>query len=67
MAKKTTSKNLTIEQKKRKLIDLKKELYNLRFKKINNQVENYSKFKLIKREVARLNTITKEQKWLKKF
>ena len=67
MAKKTTSKNLTIEQKKRKLIDLKKELYNLRFKKINNQVENYSKFKLIKREVARLSTITKEQKWLKKF
>ena len=67
MAKKTTSNNLTIEQKKRKLIDLKKELYNLRFKKINNQVENYSKFKLIKREVARLNTITKEQKWLKKF
>ena len=34
---------------------LKKDLFNIRFKKINNQVNNPAQYKLIKKDIARLN------------
>ena len=38
---------------------LKKDLFNLRFKKINNQVNNPAQFNEIKKNVARLYTLIK--------
>ena len=35
---------------------LKKDLFNIRFKKINNQIENPAKYNQIKREIARIYT-----------
>ena len=35
---------------------LKKDLFNIRFKKINNQVENPALYSEIKKNIARLNT-----------
>ena len=37
----------------------KKDLFNLRFQKINGQLNSYSKIKLTKKTIARLKTILK--------
>ena len=39
----------------------KKDLFNLRFRKINNQVENPAKFNTTRKEIARLFTIINKQ------
>ena len=40
MVKKKENKNLTKDQAEKKVISLKKDLLNIRFKKINNQIQN---------------------------
>tara|TARA_B100000674_G_scaffold413668_1_gene362364 strand:+ start:455 stop:679 length:225 start_codon:yes stop_codon:yes gene_type:complete len=50
-------KNKTIDQLKSILIDLKKESFNLRFQKVNGQLENTSRVKVVKRSVARVLTL----------
>ena len=48
MKNKKEDKKLTKDQAVKKIADLKKDLYNIRFKKINNQIEKpdqYSKNK----------------------
>ena len=37
----------------------KKDLFNLRFQKINGQLNSYSKIKLTKKTIARLKTLLK--------
>ena len=57
MAKKKKEDNkLTKDQALKKLEMLKKDLFNIRFKKINNQVENPALYSEIKKNIARLNT-----------
>tara|TARA_B100000945_G_C20327270_1_gene570625 strand:+ start:565 stop:771 length:207 start_codon:yes stop_codon:yes gene_type:complete len=57
MAKKKKEDNkLTKDQALKKLEMLKKDLFNIRFKKINNQVENPALYGEIKKNIARLNT-----------
>ena len=56
MAKKKEDKKLTKDQALKKLEMLKKDLFNIRFKKINNQVENPALYSEIKKNIARLNT-----------
>ena len=41
---------------------LKKDLFNLRFKKINNQIDNPAQFNSIKKQIARLMTTLKDLK-----
>ena len=62
MAKKKIDKNLTKDQAEKKIVTLKKDLFNIRFKKINNQVSNPAKYNLIKKEIARLFTNMKRFK-----
>ena len=52
--KKKEDKKLTKDQAEKKIQTLKKDLFNLRFKKINGQVENPAQYRLIKRNIARL-------------
>ncbi len=52
--KKKDDKKLTKDQTEKKIQTLKKDLFNLRFKKINGQVENPAQYSLIKRNIARL-------------
>ena len=47
-------------------MELKKDLFNIRFKKINGQVENSAQYNLIKKNIARLFSTLKESKWAKK-
>jgi large subunit ribosomal protein L29 len=56
MAKKKEDKKLTKDQSIKKILTLKKDLFNIRFKKINNQVENSAQYSEIKKSIARLYT-----------
>ena len=69
MAKKKEEKKLTKDQAEKKILSLKKDLFNIRFKKINNQVENPAQYNEIKKNIARLytNINTKGSKWVKEF
>ena len=41
---------------------LKKDLFNIRFKKINNQISNPAQYNQIKKDIARLYTTLKGSK-----
>tara|TARA_B100000963_G_C22156056_1_gene463909 strand:+ start:206 stop:394 length:189 start_codon:yes stop_codon:yes gene_type:complete len=62
MKKKKEDKKLTKDQAERKILTLKKDLFNIRFKKINNQVENSAQYNEIKKNIARLYTTVKNSK-----
>ena len=62
MIKKEKDKKLTKDQAEKKVLLLKKDLFNLRFKKINNQINNPAQFNQIRKSIARLNTIIKSSK-----
>ena len=47
-------------QMKEKLFDLKKELFNLRFQNDVGQLENTATLSNVKKDIARINTISKE-------
>jgi len=66
---KKEDKKLTGEQAVKKIQTLKKDLFNIRFKKINGQVENPALYNEIKKNIARLYTTlnTKVSKWLKEY
>ena len=67
MAKKKEDKKLTKDQAQKKIIMLKKDLFNIRFKKINNQVNNPAQYNQIKKSIARLYTTLRNTKWRKRF
>ena len=62
MVKKKEDKNLTKDQAEKKILSLKKDLFNIRFKKINNQIENPAQYGEIKKSIARLYTNIKNSK-----
>ena len=66
MNKKKEEKKLTKDQAEKKILSLKKDLFNIRFKKINNQINNPAQYKQIKKNIARLYTNLKNSKWRKK-
>tara|TARA_A100001011_G_scaffold257425_2_gene265722 strand:- start:412 stop:609 length:198 start_codon:yes stop_codon:yes gene_type:complete len=55
--KKKEEKKLTKDQATKKAEILKKDLFNIRFKKINSQVENPAQYNEIKKSIARMFTI----------
>ncbi len=67
MPKKKEDKTLTKDQAEKKIMTLKKDLLNIRFKKINNQVTNPAQYNQIKKNIARLYTTLKNYKWQKKY
>ena len=62
MAKKKEDKKLTKDQAEKKILTLKKDLLNIRFKKINNQINNQAQYSQIKKNIARLYTTIKNTK-----
>ena len=62
MAKKKEDKRLTKDQAEKKILSLKKDLFNIRFKKINNQVNNPAQYGQIKKSIARPYTTIKNPK-----
>ena len=62
MPKKKEDKKLTKDQAEKKIMTLKKDLFNIRFKKINNQVTNPAQYSQIKKSIARLYTTINNKK-----
>ena len=62
VTKKKEDKKLTKDQAIKKLEILKKDLLNIRFKRINNQVENPAQYGAIKKSIARPYTTIKSSK-----
>ena len=62
MVKKKEDKKLTKDQAEKKILTLKKDLFNIRFKKVNNQITNPAQYNLIKKNIARLFTTIKNSK-----
>ena len=60
--KKKEDKQLTKDQAEKKIMTLKKDLFNIRFKKINNQISNPAQYNQIKKNIARLYTTIKNTK-----
>jgi large subunit ribosomal protein L29 len=54
-------RDLTNEELERRLVDTRKELFNIRFQSVTGALENTSRLKLAKREIARLLTVQQER------
>lgn len=54
-------RELTKEELLKKKKDAKEELFNLRFQHSTGQLENNARLKLLKRNVARLETVLREK------
>lgn len=54
-------RNLSAEELNTKLADLKKDLFNLRLQLATNQLDNTNKIKEVKHDIARVNTVIREQ------
>ena len=62
MIKKKEDKKLTRDQAEKKILTLKRDLFNIRFKKVNNQITNPAQYNQIKKNIARLYTTIKNTK-----
>ena len=51
----------TLDELKTQLVELKKEQFNLRFQAANSQVENPSRARIVRREIARVKTVLGQQ------
>ncbi len=65
--KKKEIKKLTKDQSVREIDKLKKDLFNMRFKKINGQIQNLAEYSTIKKNIARLYNNKGNKKWQKEF
>ena len=54
-------RNLSSEDLKRKEIDAKKELFTLQYQRKIGQVEKPARFRVLKRDIAKILTILKER------
>jgi large subunit ribosomal protein L29 len=50
---------MTLDQLSDELIKLKKEQFNLRFQAASGQLENTARVRQIRRDIARINTVTR--------
>jgi large subunit ribosomal protein L29 len=55
-------RELTVEELHQKLEDFREELFNLRFQKSANRLDNTNRFGEVKRTIARIKTLLNEAK-----
>jgi len=55
--KKKETKKLTKSEMTKNINTLKKDLFNLRFQRVNGQLKNPSKIRITKRSIARLKSL----------
>ena len=53
-------RNKSTEELKEELVAAKKELFNLRFQNATNQLDNMSRIKDVRRNIARIQTVLAE-------
>ena len=54
-------RDMTVQELENKLVDLKKELFALRFQHTVNQLDNPARLKDVKKDIARVKTILTEK------
>jgi large subunit ribosomal protein L29 len=54
-------KELTDEELNQKLLEAKKNLFNLRFQLATGQLDNYARIKAAKKDIARVYTVKKQK------
>ena len=54
-------KSLTVADLQSQLVDAKKELFNLRFQNATNQLDNTSRIKEVRKNIARIQTVITEK------
>jgi len=54
-------RDLSYEELKTKLAESKQELFNLRFQVATNQLDNTARIETVRREVARISTVMRQQ------
>jgi len=54
-------RKLTYKELSDKLDESKEELFNLRFQLVSNQLDNTTRLKQVKKDIARINTVMREQ------
>jgi large subunit ribosomal protein L29 len=59
-------KKLSQSQLKKELLSYKKEQFNLRFQKINSQVKNTSRHKIVRKTIAKILTFLNKKESEKK-
>jgi large subunit ribosomal protein L29 len=52
----------TVDQLRDDLAQLKKEQFNLRFQKAGGQLENLSRIRVVRRDIAKINTVLSERR-----
>lgn len=52
----------TVDELRDSLLDLKKEHFNLRFQKASGQLENTARMRLVRRDIARIQTVLRERR-----
>jgi len=57
----TDLKELTKEELLKKRRDIKEEMFNLRFQHSTGQLENTARMKVLRKDVARLDTVLRQQ------
>jgi large subunit ribosomal protein L29 len=55
-------KKLTVAQLQKELTNFKKEKFNLRFQKVNSQVQNPSRIRTVRRSIAKILTFLNQKK-----
>jgi large subunit ribosomal protein L29 len=57
----TDLRDLPYDELQDKLAEAKEELFNLRFQLVTNQLDNTARLNTLRREVARISTVMREQ------
>lgn len=56
-----TLRELSTEELNKKVVELKEELFNLRFQMATGQLENPMKLKQVRKDIARAKTVIRER------
>ena len=56
------ARSMTVDQIDDEVLKLKKEQFNLRFQRATGQLENTSRVRVIRRDIARLKTIAAQKR-----
>jgi large subunit ribosomal protein L29 len=55
-------KQMTVDQLDDELVKLKKEQFNLRFQRATGQLENTSRVREVRRDIARIRTVAQQKR-----
>ena len=54
-------RQMSTDQLEEEILKLKKEQFNLRFQRATGQLENTSRVRVIRRDIARMKTVTRQK------